>query len=333
MAIDKGSVPIKPPAPPKPITNTTSPTPTLRNSETRAASFAKSLIGTSTAEDRNNPLGDNHRYCLGTVADAFTNAPKLHNNMSSSVGRLGSASDFTANALKAGNVSQGAPGVGDIALYSGGSNGHVAVGIGNGYVVSGDIAFGSNGQPHYSANGQYHRIPYDKLASIFGHKYEGYTEGTSQSGGRDSNAGAVFSGSPTSGSSGGVTRANTRVVPTNRVKSDAQVASGTIGGTSTVGASETRPSSTSLGSQFTHLVSGFTGAVSNFFGGNSSPTTSSSSGGVQSSNGYSSSVGKSTSSSIGAPSPMSTSSMGKPTTLESVSAGGQSPLEQPVGKI
>ena len=309
---------------------TTPTTPALRSPELRAAAFAKSLIGTSTKD-----LGsktDNFSYCLGTVADAFTNNPSLHNGRPSSIGRHDYAQQFIDDVKSSKNNTQGAPGVGDIALYSGGDYGHVAVGIGNGYVVSGDISFDSNGQPHYSRNGEYHRIPYDKLATIFGKKYEGYTEGTSRFGGRDNNVNTPWVGSPAgSSTSGGVTRATTRVVPTTRVKSDSQVASGTVGSTAAPATSETRPSSTSLGSQFSSAISGFTGAISNFFGGPTSSTGTS--GGVQPST--SSTPTTSNSPALGSmrsPSPF-TSTFGKTSSLEAASAGGQSPLEQPVGKI
>lgn len=203
-------VPDNPRVPPTPHpAPTPKPTSTLRPAERNAARFALGLIGTSTRENPSNPSADNHNYCLGTVSDAFTNNPSLHNNQTSPTRGYGYAQQFIDTAKSHGNVTQGAPGAGDVALYSGGDYGHVALGIGNGYVVSGDIAFDKQGQPHYSTQGQYHRIPYDKLATIFGKKYEGYTEGTSRVGGRDNNADAPFSGGPTKPAA----TAPTRVAP------------------------------------------------------------------------------------------------------------------------
>jgi hypothetical protein len=121
-----------------------------------------------------------YKYCLGGTEDMYTHSQHLHDYENSVFYRAKTARDMYNLVYKHGNINKGAPGVGDMAFFEGGPDGHSALGIGHGYVVSNDI-LDKGGKPTYQP------ILYTDLQKKWGGAgaYKGYTPPTGPYGGKE----------------------------------------------------------------------------------------------------------------------------------------------------
>jgi hypothetical protein len=167
---DPGFVgPVAPAKTTPPAADTTHYGPTA--AELRAARGMSNFIGDSTAYGT-----PGYRYCLGGPEDMYTHSQHLHDYEKSIFYRADTARDMYNQVLKHGNINMGAPGVGDLAFFEG----HAALGVGGGYVISNDI-LDKNGKPTYQ------KILYTDLEKQWGKegKYNGYTVPTGLYGGKE----------------------------------------------------------------------------------------------------------------------------------------------------
>lgn len=290
MTTDRGPVPPKPPKPP---------TPPERNISW------KSVVANAAHW---NGLPHNHEMCDQYAEESVLGHGGVYND----------ATQYRNWAAKNNAIKTTAPPAGVPVFYAGNASsghGHVAISAGGGYVYSTDAQGNRVG-----------KVRYDKLWGGTGSgQYLGWTSAIQ---GTRGGATEYINYDPKT-----VGTAPTINVPKDfsstgdKVKSDAGVAAATTSRTSTQPISDSRPSTTSIGSQFM-------GALSNFFGGpsTSSDSSQSTAGGVTSSPSTSASAALPTVTSASRPSSASPLESAAPS-LESASTGSESPLEQPVGKM